>query len=128
MGSWDQTSHRKIHLKMKFSAVALAVILAVLISSCEGQKGGAKSAMRNRGRGGGGRGRSSMSRSHVDNGSRGPDDMFGNGNGRKACVGLCYLRKLKGKPPMPERETGRKICVGLCYLKKIRALRADKKG
>ena len=59
--------------------VAVAVILAVLISSCEGQKGGAKSAMRNRGRGGSGRGRSSMGRNNYgDSGSRGQDDIFGN--------------------------------------------------
>merc|ERR1712241_386059 len=126
MGSWDQTSHRKIHLKMKFSAVALAVILAVLISSCEGQKGGAKSAMRNRGRGGGSRGRTSMSRNYGESGSKGPDDVFGNGTGRRACVGLCYLRKLQGKPPLPERKE-RKACVGLCYLKKMRASKSDKK-
>ena len=25
-------------------------------------------------------------------GGRGADDIFGNGSGRKACVGLCYLR------------------------------------
>ena len=59
--------------------VAVAVILAVLISSCEGQKGGAKSAMRNRGRGGSGRGRSSMGRNNYGgSGSRGQDDIFGN--------------------------------------------------
>merc|ERR1712186_227251 len=67
------------HGNMKFSLVAVAVILAVLISSCEGQKGGAKSAMRNRGRGGSGRGRSSMGRNNYgDSGSRGQDDIFGN--------------------------------------------------
>merc|ERR1712142_1231994 len=93
MGSWDQTSHSKIlHIKMKFSVVAMAVILALLISSCEGQKGGAKSAMRNRGRGGGRSGQRSMSRNYGDSSSRGADDIFGNGSGRKACVGICYLR------------------------------------
>merc|ERR1711997_36065 len=113
------------HGNMKLSLVVVAVILAVLISSCEGQKGGAKSAMRNRGRGGGSRGQRPMSRNYGDSGSRGPDDIFGNGTGRKACVGLCYLRKLQGKPPMAKRPV-RKPCVGLCYLKKIRALRAAK--
>ena len=73
--------------------VAVAVILAVLISSCEAQKGGAKSAMRNRGRGGSsGRGGSRGRNNYADSGSRGPDDNFGNGTGRRACVGLCYLR------------------------------------
>merc|ERR1712066_375067 len=114
------------HGNMKLSLVAVAVILAVLISSCEAQKGGAKSAMRNRGRGGSsGRGGSRGRNNYADSGSRGPDDNFGNGTGRRACVGLCYLRKLQGKPPLPERKE-RKACVGLCYLKKMRASR-DKK-
>merc|ERR1711981_1297347 len=116
--------------KMKLSMAVIAVVLAVLISSCEGQKGGAKSAMRNRGRGGSGRGRSPMSRNNYgDGGNRGPDgDTFGNGTGRKACVGLCYLRKLQGKPPLAERKERPRACVGLCYLKKKRALRDARKG
>jgi len=101
------------------------VVLAVLISSCEGQKGGAKSAMRNRGRGGSGRGRPSMNRNNYGDGGRGGDETFGNGTGRRACVGLCYLRKLQGKPPLPEKKP-RRACVGLCYLKKIRALKSGK--
>lgn len=73
--------------------VVVAVILAVLISDCEAQKGGAKSAMRNRGRGGSGRGGSSRGRyNNADSGNRGQDDIFGNGSGRRACVGLCFLR------------------------------------
>merc|ERR1712062_943274 len=63
MGSLYQPSTQRKHLvwvsyyggehgNMKLSLVVVAVILAVLISSCEAQKGGAKSAMRNRGRGG----------------------------------------------------------------------------
>merc|ERR1711863_242314 len=117
------------HGNMKFSLVAVAVILAVLISSCEGQKGGTKSAMGNRGRGGSGRGRSSMGRNNYgDSGSRGADENFGNGTGKKACVGLCYLRKLQGKPPMEEKKAVRKPCVGLCYREKLRKLRASKKN
>merc|ERR1712038_331567 len=126
MGSLGFLLRRRTR-NMKLSLVVVAVILAVLISSCEGQKGGAKSAMRNRGRGGGSRGRSSMGRNNGSSGGgRGADDIFGNGSGRKACVGLCYLRKLQGKAPLPERKP-RTACVGLCYLKKIRALRAAKK-
>merc|ERR1711934_276713 len=113
---------------MKLSLVVVAVILAVLISSCEGQKGGAKSAMRNRGRGGIGRGRSTMGRNNGNNGVRGQDDIFGNGSGRKSCVGLCFLRKLQGKPPMPEKKEQRKPCVGLCYREKLRKMRASRKN
>merc|ERR1712001_157309 len=128
MGSLGFLLRRRTR-NMKLSLVVVAVILAVLISSCEGQKGGAKSAMRNRGRGGGGRGRSSMGRNNYgDSGSRGQDDIFGNGTGRKACVGLCYLRKLQGKPPLEEKKAPRKPCVGLCYREKLRKLRASKKN
>merc|ERR1711953_118194 len=118
MGSLYQPSTQRKHLvwvsyyggehgNMKLSLVVVAVILAVLISTCEGQKGGAKSSM----------GRNN----YGDSGSRGQDDIFGNGTGRKACVGLCYLRKLQGKPPLEEKKEPRKPCVGLCYLKKLRA-------
>ena len=86
---WTQHLSSRLDILMK---VVVAVILAVLISSCEGQKGGAKSAMRNRGRGGSGRGRSTMGRNNGNNGGRGQDDIFGNGSGRKSCVGLCFLR------------------------------------
>merc|ERR1712048_760993 len=115
------------HGNMKLSLVAVAVILAVLISSCEAQKGGAKSAMRNRGRGGSsGRG---GSRRGNNNPSRGPDDKFGNGTGRRACVGLCYLRKLQGKPPREEKNPEeRRPCVGLCYREKLRKLRESRKN
>ena len=84
--NWDTF----LHIIMK---VVVAVILAVLISSCEAQKGGAKSAMRNRGRGGSsGRGGTRGRNNYGDSSARGPDDKFGNGTGRRACVGLCYLR------------------------------------
>merc|ERR1712241_1104130 len=113
--------------KMKLSLVVVAVILAVLISSCEAQKGGAKSAMRNRGRGGGSRtGGSRRGNSYSDN-NRGPDDKFGNGTGRRACVGLCFLRKLRGKPPLA-KAAERKPCVGLCYREKLRKLRESRKN
>merc|ERR1712083_222986 len=119
MGSLGFLLRRRTR-KMKLSLVVVAVILAVLISSCEAQKGGAKSAMRNRGRGGRGRGRSPMGRNNYgDSGSQRTDDIFGNGTGRKACVGLCYLRKLQGKPPVPEKKEQRKPCVGLCYREKL---------
>merc|ERR1712110_1059816 len=127
MGGSDTTKERPLG-KMKISMVVVAVILAVLISSCEGQKGGAKSAMRNRGRGGSGRGRSTMGRNNGNNGGRGQDDIFGNGSGRKSCVGLCFLRKLQGKPPMPEKKEQRKPCVGLCYREKLRKMRASRKN
>merc|ERR1711874_283736 len=52
------------------------------------------------------------------------EDSFGNGTGRRACVGLCYLRKLQGKPPVPEKKEARRPCIGLCYREKLRALRA----
>merc|ERR1712226_1657798 len=102
MGSLGFPVRRRTR-NMKLSLVVVAVILAVLISSCEGQKGGAKSAMRNRGRG-------------------------GSGSGRKSCVGLCFLRKLQGKPPMPEKKEQRKPCVGLCYREKLRKMRASRKN
>ena len=65
----------------------------LMVTSTSGQKGGAKSAMRNRGRGGGrGRG-SNVRRGYSDNGAGGVDSL-GGGSGRKACIGLCYLRYL----------------------------------
>merc|ERR1712183_476441 len=83
MGSLGFLLRRRTR-KMKLSLVVVAVILAVLISSCEAQKGGAKSAMRNRGRGGSSRaGGGRRGNSYSDN-NRGPDDKFGNGTGRRA--------------------------------------------
>merc|ERR1711953_1562314 len=139
MGSLYQPSTQRKHLvwvsyyggehgNMKLSLVVVAVILAVLISSCEAQKGGAKSAMRNRGRGGSsGRGGTRGRNNYGDSSARGPDDKFGNGTGRRACVGLCYLRKLQGKPPKEEKAERRKPCVGLCYREKLRKLRESRK-
>merc|ERR1712087_255254 len=104
-------------------------VVIVLISDCEAQKGGAESAMRNRGRGGSGRGGSSRGRyNNADSGNRGQDDIFGNGSGRRACVGLCFLRKLQGKPPLNEEKAQRKPCVGLCYREKLRKLRDSRKN
>merc|ERR1711974_318369 len=116
------------HGTMKLSLVVVAVILALLISSCEAQKGGAKSAMRNRGRGGSGRGGAGRGRGNNHNDNRGSNDIFGNGSGRRACVGLCYLRKLQGKPPRDEKKAERKPCVGLCYREKLRKLRESRKN
>merc|ERR1712038_1183166 len=127
MGSLGFLLRRRTR-NMKLSLVVVAVILAVLISSCEGQKGGAKSAMRNGGRGGSGRGRGRTSMGRDNSGGRGQDDIFGNGTGRKSCVGLCYLRKLQGKPPLEEKKEQRRPCVGLCYREKLRKLRASKKN
>ena len=65
----------------------------MLISSCEGQKGGAKSAMRGRGGRGGSAGRGRVrGGNNGNNGNSVGTDSFGNGTGRRACVGLCYLR------------------------------------
>ena len=69
------------------------MVLMLMVTSTSAQKGGAKSAMRNRGRGGGrGRG-SNVRRGYSDNGAGGVDSL-GGGSGRKACIGLCYLRYL----------------------------------
>merc|ERR1712198_821426 len=97
------------------------MVLMLMVTSTSALKGGAKSAMRNRGRGGGrGRG-SNVRRGYSDNGAGGVDSL-GGGSGRKACIGLCYLRNLQGRKPLPKQEE-RKPCVGLCYLKKLKSLK-----
>jgi len=93
----------------------------MLVSISEAQKGGAKAGMRRGGRNGGrgGSSRRGGSNHAADTGM----DSLGGGSGRRACVGLCYLRKLQGKDPLPPREP-RKPCIGLCHLKRVQELRA----
>merc|ERR1711976_1043352 len=105
---------------MRVSVVFLFVFL-MLVSISEAQKGGAKAGMRRGGRNGG-RGGSSR-RGGSNHAAETGMDMGGGGSGRRACVGLCYLRKLQGKDPLPERKP-RKPCIGLCHLKKLKELNA----
>merc|ERR1712029_822831 len=105
MGSVRQIrEHSGYIMKNTLVFVFGLLIIVSMFSTSNGQKGGAKAGMRGRGRGGSG---------------GGGTDAFGNGSGRRACVGLCYLRKLQGKPPLPEPKE-RKPCIGMCYLKKLR--------
>ena len=62
----------------------------MLVSISEAQKGGAKAGMRRGGRNGGrgGSSRRGQSNHAADTGM----DSLGGGSGRRACVGLCYLR------------------------------------
>ena len=69
-------------------------MLSIFISTCDGQKGGSKTAMRNRGksggRGGGSRGGGGARREEqAALGGMGA----GRNNGKpRPCVGLCFLR------------------------------------
>ena len=73
----------------------VAAVLAILLSTCEAQKGGAKNAMRNRGKSSGGGGGS-----RVGGGNRGVEVAEGGrytGPGAdsskpRPCEGLCFLR------------------------------------
>ena len=67
------------------------LIIASMFDTIHGQKGGAKAGMRGRGRGGGRGGGRRMGGNRNSDGGGGLD-AFGNGSGRRACVGLCYLR------------------------------------
>merc|ERR1712110_368922 len=71
--------------------------------------GGAKAGMRRGGRNGG-RGGSSR-RGGSNHAAETGMDMGGGGSGRRACVGLCYLRKLQGKDPLPERKPKSPVSV-----------------
>merc|ERR1712106_1171506 len=66
-------------------------------------RGGAKGAMRNRGKGG-----DSMAGGFDRSGKDRP------------CVGLCFLRKLRGEDPVPYEY--KPSCAGLCYLNKLRGV------
>ena len=115
------------------------LMVSMMLPEVSCQKGGAKAGMRRGGRGGS-RGRNTMGRRNGDN-DMGTLDIGGR-SGKRACVGLCYLRsaftwkifcvteiicnrKLQGKPPLPERKP-RKPCIGMCYLKKIREMKNGK--
>ena len=63
----------------------------MMVSISEAQKGGAKAGMRRGGRGGG-RGGSSRRGGNNHGGADMGMDSLGGGTGRRACVGLCYLR------------------------------------
>ena len=119
------------------------LFVSIFITSSDGQKGGSKTAMRNRGksggRGGGSRG---------GGGARRQEDMAlgGTGAGKddgkpRPCVGLCFLRyriyhiytfliillrKLNGEDPAPVLKRG-PPCIGLCFLAKLREMKARKK-
>merc|ERR1712215_534068 len=103
------------------------VLLSVCIFTCEAQKGGAKSAMRNRGKSGGrgGGSRGGGARSGGDDGGGGSrySSARVDSDKPKPCIGLCYLRKLKGQDPLPvlKREAP---CIGLCYLKKLKEFKS----
>ena len=68
----------------------MAVLM--LVSIAEAQKGGAKAGMRRGGRGGSRGGGSRRGNYGNNGGAVGGLDNLGGGSGRKACIGLCYLR------------------------------------
>ena len=73
-----------------FSLKVFLFVILMLVSISEAQKGGAKAGMRRGGRNGGrgGSSRRGQSNHAADTGM----DSLGGGSGRRACVGLCYLR------------------------------------
>ena len=73
-----------------FTLQVFLFVFMMLVSISEAQKGGAKAGMRRGGRNGGrgGSSRRGGSNHAADTGM----DSLGGGSGRRACVGLCYLR------------------------------------
>lgn len=93
--------------------------MGLFLCNVSGQKGGAKGAMRGRGKGGKSRGGGGNRGGGYQDAGDFSVGEFGGGYGGKGrpCIGLCYLRKLRGQPPEPEVTA--RPCVGLCYLKKL---------
>ena len=79
-----------IYWEIWFLVQAFLFVFMMLVSVSEAQKGGAKAGMRRGGRNGGrgGSSRRAGSNHAADTGM----DSLGGGSGRRACVGLCYLR------------------------------------
>eukprot|EP00092_Neocalanus_flemingeri_P015308 GFUD01016556.1.p1 GENE.GFUD01016556.1~~GFUD01016556.1.p1 ORF type:complete len:116 (+),score=35.67 GFUD01016556.1:56-403(+) len=107
----------------------IAALLTILISISDAQKGGAKSAMRNRGKSGG---RSSGARGGGGNrateeaASGGRFSGAGGNSGKpRPCIGLCFLRKLNGEDPVAVKERA-PPCIGLCFLKKLQVMKISK--
>merc|ERR1711874_355597 len=60
---------------------------------------------------------------NYNQGDTGADSMGGgiDRSGKdRPCVGLCFLRKLRGEEPVPYEY--KPSCVGLCYLNKLRGV------
>ena len=69
--------------------------MALLLQTCDAQKGGAKAGMRRGGKGGrGGGGRGGGARNSGDAGGMGDWSSrgYGDANRKRPCVGICYLR------------------------------------
>lgn len=110
--------------------LSLLLVTGVMVNLSEAAKGGAKSVI-NRNRRQRNRGGHGIGINHGDDTVEGGGGtVTGMGDFSKGpCVGVCYYIKKRGiilNERMKKRMRGRKPCIGLCHIEKMRKRRKEK--
>jgi len=107
----------------------VGLVLVFIAGVAHAQKGGAKGAMRKGGKGGGGGRGGGGGHRHMEE-FEDISSVLDNYDYSKPrpCIGLCYIKKLRGDKPIkyPEPARKRKSCVGLCHRRREKGLKRRK--